>query len=191
MIIIDKTVISSDVENELFVCDLQKCKGACCVEGDLGAPLTDTELDEIDAVTEVVRDYLPQKARDVLDREGGYQVDDEGEFTTTTVNDRECVFAFWDTNGILKCGIEQAWKDGKTSFRKPISCHLYPIRVQKLDEYEALNYDRWDICASACANGSQLGVPVYRFLKEPLIRKYGEVWYDRLEEEIAKGKQKS
>ena len=184
MIIIDKTVISSDVEKEFFVCDLEKCKGACCVEGDLGAPLEEDELDEIDSVIEEVRPYLSPKAIKVLDEEGGYLIDEEGDYSTTTIDGKECAFAFYDDRHILKCAIEQAWKDGKTHFRKPISCHLYPIRITKLDDYEALNYDRWDICAPACSNGSRLGVPVYKFLKEPLIRKYGSEWYDRLCESI-------
>jgi hypothetical protein len=184
MIVIDKTVVSSDVENEFFVCDLESCKGACCVEGDLGAPLDEDELDEIDQVIPHVKDYLSKKAIEVLEIEGGYIIDEEGDYSTTTIEGRECAFAFYDDRGILKCGIEQAWKDGKTGFRKPISCHLYPIRITKLDDFEALNYDQWHICSPACHNGAKLGVPVYKFLKEPLIRKYGKEWYKKLEKEI-------
>lgn len=184
MIVLDKTVVSSDVENEMFVCDLLKCKGACCVEGDLGAPLEEQELDEIDHVIEIVKPYLSKESVEVLEKEGGYLLDEEGDYSTTTVDNKECAFAFYDERGILKCGIEQAYKDGKTAFRKPISCHLYPIRVQKLDEYEALNYDRWSICSPACDHGASLQVPLYKFLKDALIRKFGKDWYHRLVQKI-------
>lgn len=184
MIILDKTVVSSDVEKEFFVCDLEKCKGACCVEGDLGAPLEEHELDEIDAVIEAVKQYLPPEAIEVLEAEGGYMIDEEGDYATTTVNGKECAFAYYDERSILKCSIEQAHKEGKTDFKKPISCHLYPIRITKLEEYEALNYDRWHICSPACSLGEKLSVPVYQFLEEPLIRKYGQDWYDRLVQAI-------
>ena len=168
------------MEEELFVCDLERCKGACCVEGDLGAPLEESELEKVDEVVDVVKEYLTPNAIEVLETVGGYIIDDEGDYSTSTIDGKECAFAFYDNRGILKCGIEQAWKDGKTDFRKPISCHLYPIRITKLDQYEALNYDRWDICSPACQNGKHLGVPLYKFLKEPLIRKYGTAWYDEL-----------
>jgi hypothetical protein len=184
MIIQGKTVISTDVEKEMFVCDLLKCKGACCVEGDLGAPLEEDELDEIDKVLELVKPYLNEKAISVLESEGGYIIDEEGDYSTTTIDNKECAFAYYDENKILKCSIEQAWKEGKTDFRKPISCHLYPIRIQKLDEFLALNYDRWSICSPACSNGKALKVPLYKFLKEALIRKFGQEWYDELVENI-------
>jgi hypothetical protein len=184
MVILDKTVVSSDIEKEFFVCDLEKCKGACCVEGDLGAPLEEDELDRIDEVIPLVKDYLPKEAVEVLETEGGYIIDEEGDYSTTTIGGKECAFAYYDDGGILKCSIEQAHKEGKTDFKKPISCHLYPIRIVKLEEFEALNYDRWHICSPACELGSSLSVPVYKFLKEPLIRKYGQGWFDRLEEAI-------
>lgn len=184
MRIVDNKVISTDVEQESFVCDLTKCKGACCVEGDLGAPLELDELPLIEEVVEVAKAYLPNETVKVLEEEGPYLLDDEGDFSTTTINGRECAFSYYDADKILKCSIEQAWKDGKTDFRKPISCHLYPIRVVKLDEYEALNYDRWSICSDACSLGEKLKVPVYKFLKEALVRKYGSEWYAKLEDEI-------
>lgn len=183
MIEIGKTLISDDVIEEAFVCDLQKCKGACCVEGDLGAPLLKEELRDVEEVIEFVKPYLPDAAVEVLEKEGGYIHDEDGDYSTTTINGKECAFAFYDKKNILKCGIEQAHKDGKTDFKKPISCHLYPIRVAKLQEFEALNYDRWSICSPACDLGEKLKVPVYKFLKEPLIRKYGEDWYRELERE--------
>ncbi len=186
MIVIGNKVVSSGVEEEHFVCDLEKCKGACCVEGDLGAPLEKDELDQVEEAVEVVKSYLPKEHVEVLEREGGYLLDDEGDFSTTTINGRECAFAYYDDQKILKCSIEQAWKDGKTDFRKPVSCHLYPIRVAKLHGYEALNYDQWHICSPACTLGESLKVPVYKFLREALIRKYGEDWYQELEEAVAR-----
>lgn len=184
MIQIGKTLISDDIKEQFFVCDLDKCKGACCVEGDLGAPLEKEELGEIEEVVEVVKPYLSPEAREALDKHGAYLLDEEGDFSTTTIDNKECAFAFYDDKKILKCGIEQAWKEGKTSFRKPVSCHLYPIRVAKLHEFLALNYDRWHICAPACTLGEQLSVPVYKFLKDALIRRFGEHWYQQLCEAI-------
>lgn len=185
MIQIAHTLISDDIREQFFVCDLDKCKGACCVEGDLGAPLEPAELSELEGVLEAVKPYLSAEAIEALEHNGPYLLDEEGDFSTTTINNKECAFAFYDERGILKCGIEQAWKDGKTSFRKPISCHLYPIRVSKLHEFLALNYDRWHICSPACTLGASLSVPMYQFLKEALIRRFGEGWYNELVEKIA------
>ena len=184
MVEIGKTLISDDVLSEQFVCDLTQCKGACCVEGDLGAPLNQDELEKIDEVLEAVKPYLTKDAINELEKKGGYLLDEDGDFSTTTINGKECAFAFYDENSTLKCSIEQAHKDGKTDFKKPISCHLYPIRISKLPDFEALNYDRWSICSSACSLGKELKVPVYKFLKEPLIRKYGSDWYEELENAI-------
>ncbi len=189
MIQFDKVLISDEVVEEAFVCDLQKCKGACCVEGDLGAPLLFDELDQIEEVVDIVKEYLSKEAIEVLEKEGGFLVDEDGDFSTTTINGKECAFAFYDDQKILKCGIEQAYKDGKTDFRKPLSCHLYPIRVGKAGEFESLNYDRWSICSPACDLGKELKVPVYRFLKEPLIRKFGEEWYHEFERLLASKKE--
>ncbi len=187
MTIVDNIIVASDVIGEDFVCDLHKCKGACCVEGDLGAPLEEDELSAVDSVLDVVKPYLSQEAIDVLEAEGGYLIDEEGDYSTTTIDNKECAFAFYDSSGILKCSIEQAWKDGKTDFRKPVSCHLYPVRVTKLEDHEALNYERWHICSPACDLGKELKVPVYKFLKEALVRKYGEDWYEKLENLVAEG----
>lgn len=184
MIEVGKTLVADDVVEEAFVCDLHKCKGACCVEGDLGAPLLKEELPLIESVIEAVKPYLSKEAIDVLEKEGGYLLDEDNDYSTTTINDKECAFAFYDESKVLKCSIEQAHKDGKTDFKKPISCHLYPIRITKLPEVEALNYDRWKICSDACDLGRELKVPVYKFLKEALIRKYGEDWYIELENKI-------
>lgn len=188
MIEVGKTLLSDELIEEQFVCDLTKCKGACCVEGDLGAPLTEGELPLIDEAIDLVKPYLTDEAVAVLEKEGGYLLDEDGDLSTTTINGKECAFAFYDDKKILKCSIEQAHKDGKTAFKKPISCHLYPIRTVKLPDYEALNYDRWSICAPACDLGKELKVPVYKFLKEALVRKYGEGWYLELEQKVASQK---
>lgn len=187
MIELDKTLISDDVIKEAFVCDLTKCKGACCVEGDLGAPLEINELPELKKVIPFVKPYLSNEAVAVLEKEGGYILDEDGDYSTTTLNGKECAFAFYDESGILKCSIEQAHKDGKTDFKKPISCHLYPVRISKLQEFEALNYDRWHICSPACDLGKELKVPVYKFLKEALVRKFGKDWFKKLERQVVKG----
>jgi hypothetical protein len=180
MIVIDKTCISDDIADKMFVCDLQKCKGACCVEGDLGAPLEEDELPILEQIYPDVKPYLSAKGRKAIEEQGLYIKDYEGDYSTPTINNKECAFAIYDKKGILKCGIEQAYLDGKISYKKPISCHLYPIRITKYEEYHAINYHRWQICQAACKHGEKLGVPLYKFLKEPLIRQYGESWYNEL-----------
>ena len=184
MIIIQNTVISDDVAENFFVCNLDACKGACCVEGDLGAPLELEELDVLKQEYSKIEPFLTEAGRQAIAEQGLYIEDWEGDYSTTTINDRECAYALYDERGVLKCGIEQAYVAGATSFKKPISCHLYPIRVTKYEGFEALNYDRWDICSPACSFGAKLGVPVYKFLKEPLERRYGAEWYAELAREI-------
>ncbi len=185
MIIVGNAVLSDDIKEKQFVCDLDKCKGACCVEGDLGAPLEENELTLIDDSLEVIKPYLSPEGLMAIEKEGPYILDEEGDYSTTTIGGKECAFAVYDQSGMLQCTIEQANNDGKTNFKKPISCHLYPIRITKYDHYDALNYDRWDICAAACTLGEKLKVAVYKFLKEPLIRKYGKDWYQQLEDQIS------
>ncbi len=184
MILIDHTCISDDIEDQLFVCNLDKCKGACCVEGDSGAPLDADELEILDRIYPQVAPYLTEAGKGVIAREGTYTKDWEGDYVTPVIDGKECVYAVYDQKGILKCGIEEAYNDGKIDYKKPISCHLYPIRVTKYEQYHALNYDRWQICSDACAFGQELGVPLYKFLKEPLIRAYGPIWYKQLTREI-------
>ena len=142
------------------------------------------ELPIMDEIVDKVKPYLSKEGLAAIDEHGPYILDEEGDHSTTTINNKECAFAIYDEKGILKCGIEQAQMDGKIDFKKPISCHLYPIRITKYDHYDALNYDRWDICSAACSLGVKLGLPIYRFLKDALIRKYGEAWYNELVEEI-------
>ncbi len=184
MIILGNAVLSDDIKEKHFVCDLKKCHGACCVEGDLGAPLEKEELPQVEQVLEAVKPYMSKEGLAVIERERGYILDEEGDYSTTTIGGKECVFAIYGEKNVLKCAIEQAYLDGKTDWKKPISCHLYPIRITKYDHYDALNYDQWDICDPACSLGDELKVPVYKFLKEPLTRKYGEHWYAGLVKEI-------
>lgn len=188
MILIEDTCVSDDVAEKFFVCNLDKCKGACCVEGDLGAPLEFSELPVLEEIYETVKPYLSKEGIAAIEKQGNYIKDWEGDYSTTTIDEKECAYAIYDEKGILKCGIEQAYNDGKIGFKKPISCHLYPIRITKYEHYHAINYDRWSICSPACELGESLGVPVYKFLKAPLIRAYGESWYQQLEKEIEDAK---
>mgnify|MGYP003563171720 CR=1 FL=1 len=180
MIVIGKTVLSDDIADNFFLCDLKKCKGGCCVEGDLGAPLEEDELPILDEIYEKIKPYLSKESIKAIENQGKYIFDEDGEYSTPTINGSECAYAVYDESGILKCGIEKASEDGKTSFKKPISCHLYPIRISKYDSYYALNYDRWEICLPACELGRKTKLPLYKFLKDPLIRKFGEAWYEKL-----------
>jgi len=184
MIVLQHTVISDDIREKFFVCNLEKCKGACCVEGDLGAPLEGEELNILEQNYDKIKPYMSGAGKYAVEEQGLYVMDFEGDYSTPTIGNRECAYAIYDENKVLKCAIEQAYLDGKTDWKKPVSCHLYPIRITKYDDFEALNYDRWHICNPACSFGEDLGVRVYQFLKEPLIRKYGKGWYQELEQII-------
>lgn len=186
MILIGEAVITEDIKDKNFVCNINKCKGACCVEGDLGAPLNMDELPIMEEIYDKVKPYLSEAGIKAIEEQGVYIKDWEDDYSTTTINEKECAYAIYDDKNILKCGIEQAYNDGKINFQKPISCHLYPIRITKYDQYDALNYDRWDICSDACELGEKLGVPLYKFVKDALIRKYGQDWYQELVDEIEK-----
>ncbi len=181
LIEIGDKIISTQIFDRKFVCDLNACKGACCVEGDAGAPLTLDEIDILEDNLEAIKPYMRQEGIDAVEKTGVFYIDQDNEPGTTLVNEKECAFVFFDENGITKCGIEQAHREGKTDFKKPISCHLYPIRVKEFKDFTALNYDKWDICAPACSCGESLDVPVYKFLKEPLIRAFGEAFFEELE----------
>ncbi|MBM3935693.1 MAG: DUF3109 family protein [Sphingomonadales bacterium] len=175
-------LISKDILDEYFVCSLALCKGACCEEGELGAPLEEEELGILQKNLEHILPFLPPEAVNQIRNQGFFERDPEGEPVTQTLGGRACVFAYKDAVGVWKCGIEKSWKQGQSHFRKPISCHLYPIRVNKLHTGEALHYHRWNICASACQPQGQGGIRLYQFVKDALIRRYGQNWYDELEE---------
>ncbi|MBK9449132.1 MAG: DUF3109 family protein [Bacteroidetes bacterium] len=181
MFIIDDKLVSEDLLRVHFVCDLDACKGACCVEGDLGAPLDADELPILDEIYPAVQPYLSEKSQQAIAQQGKYVVDEDGFASTTLVNGKECAYVVFK-EGMALCGIEMAHKDGKIPFLKPISCHLYPVRLKDmaLMEMEAINYDRWDICNAACKLGRQLKMPVYKFLKGPLTRKFGEDFYAKM-----------
>jgi hypothetical protein len=174
-------VVSTQIFEKKFVCDLAACKGACCIEGDAGAPLTVEEVSILEDDLEAIKPYMREEGLKAIDEQGVFYMDQDNEPVTTLVNGAECAFVFFDDQGITKCSIEQAHKEGKTDFKKPISCHLYPIRVKQFDDFKALNYDKWDICSPACACGDELNVPVYKFLKEPIIRAFGAPFFDELE----------
>lgn len=180
MIQIKDTLISEDVFETCFVCDLGKCKGMCCVEGDAGAPLTHEEYEAIKDVLPKIWDDLSLKARELIEKQGIAYIDDDGELVTSIIKGRECVFTYFDADGVCRCAIDNAFREGKISVQKPISCHLYPIRLHKYDEFTALNYDRWSVCRPALRLGKKTGIKLYQFLKEPLIRKFGEEWYQEV-----------
>ena len=184
MLIIQDKFVSLDVIEKQFVCNLNACKGACCWEGDYGAPLEKAELQVLVDTYEDVKPYLSQVAIERIEEVGLYTYYEEaGEYGTELMPNGACVFMTYDELGFAKCGIEQAYRAGAVDFYKPISCHLYPIRIHKNSQtnFEALNYDKWDICSAACELGKKEQVPVYQFLKNAISRKYGEGFYEELD----------
>ncbi len=179
MIAIDNTLVSEELLEKKFVCDLNACKGECCVAGDSGAPLEDRETTILDDIYEDVKPYMQADGIEAVEKHGKYLIDFEGDIVTPLVDDKHCAYVYFE-NEIAKCAIEKAYYEGKVDFKKPISCHLYPVRINKYKDFEAVNYDKWNICSPACDCGIKLGVKVYQFLKEPLIRKYGEKWFEQL-----------
>ena len=178
MIAIENVLISDDVVEKQFVCDLERCKGGCCVDGDCGAPLSEEETHILADIFPKIKHILPFEYVVEIEAQGTHVMDDEYGYVTPTVNGGICVYGYTDELGIVKCGIEKAWKEGLIDFQKPISCHLYPIRITESPGFEAVNYEpRKKLCRPACKLGNKLGVPVYQFLKAPLIRKYGEEFY--------------
>lgn len=174
-------IVSTQIFERKFVCNLNACKGACCIEGDAGAPLTIEEVSILEDDFEKIKPYMREEGVKVVEESGVFYMDQDNEPVTSLVNNAECAFVFFDEKGITKCAVEQANIEGVTNFKKPISCHLYPIRVKQFDDFQALNYDTWSICSDACDLGEKLGVPVYQFLKEPLIRAFGNDFFNELE----------
>lgn len=180
MLQIEDTIISLDLIEEKFICDIPKCLGACCIEGESGAPLEQEEVAIIEDLLPEIIDDLSEKSKEVISKEGVATVDQEGDLVTSIVNGKECVFTYFDEKGICNCAIEKAFNEGKTDFRKPISCYLYPVRIKQYKDFRGINIDKWDICKVARELGKKEGVPVYKFLEDPLIRKFGQDWYDQL-----------
>jgi hypothetical protein len=180
MLEIGKAIVSLDVVEEHFLCDLIKCKGACCVEGESGAPLTPEEAVILEEIYPIVEPYMTPEGKMVVAHQGSSMIDSDGDLVTPLVNNHECAFTFKDERGITKCAVEKAFLDGKTNFRKPVSCHLFPVRITEYKRFDAVNYQKLKVCKPGreCGRGQKL--PLYQFLKEPLIRKYGEDWYNQL-----------
>ena len=181
MVEIGDTIVSLDLFREKFLCDLSACKGACCIEGDAGAPLEMDEVAKLEEVLPVIWDELSLDARAVIDRQGVAYIDCEGDLVTSIVHGKDCVFTCYDGQGCCYCAVEKAYRAGKTDFYKPVSCHLYPVRVRRYNSYTAVNYHRWSVCKAALILGQKENLPVYKFLREPLIRKFGEDWYAEAE----------
>lgn len=179
MIEVGNTLVSLDVLEEYFLCDLKACQGACCIKGDSGAPLEEDEIDYLEKNITSILPFLRPEGIAVIQDQGVYMDDVEHERVTPLVNGKECAFVVFE-NGIAACGIEKAFEAGVISWQKPISCHLYPIRIKQLKHYKALNYDEWDICKAAILLGKANKLRVYRFLEKPLVRKFGEGWYKEL-----------
>jgi len=176
----DNKLISTELFKRKFVCDLSKCKGACCIEGDAGAPLKENEIKEIERNLSGIKKHMRQEGIKAINETSFFYKDEENEPVTSLVNGNECAFVFFDKQNIAKCAIEHAYKNGDSSFYKPISCHLYPIRVKTFGDMQAINYDEWSICEPACDLGESLKVPVYKFLKEPIIRAFGDNFFNEL-----------
>lgn len=184
MIIINDTLISAEIFTEYFKCDINNCRGACCVEGDEGAPLTKEECKILEKSYKVFKGFMRNEGREAVNKQGKYCINEEGEITTPLINKKECAYVFFDENNIAKCAIEHAFNEGLTDFRKPVSCHLYPVRIAEYSNYEGVNYHRWQICNCAITKGESDKTRIYEFLKEALIRKYGEDWYLQLDEYV-------
>jgi len=179
MIAIENTLISDDIFTEFFCCNLTKCKGACCIEGNAGAPLDEDEISYLEEHIDLIKPYLTEKGRKTIENTGVFEIAIDGTVVTPLVNHAECAYLIFGENGIAECAIEKAFEDGKISYQKPISCHLYPIRISKVGDSDALNYDRWTICNDARIEGKEKAVKIFQFLKIPLIRKYGTDWYEQ------------
>ncbi len=186
MITVGRAIVSEDVINVQFMCDLKACGGECCVQGDEGAPLDENEIGELEDSLEEVVPYMRKEGVDLVDKYGVFDYGSEGDYVTPLINDNECAFIYYENNMAL-CAIEKAYLEGKIKYQKPISCHLYPIRITEYADFDAVNYHKWSICSSALKHGKEIGIPIYKMLKTPLIRKYGSDWYAELEKEIDSG----
>ncbi|MBN2175933.1 MAG: DUF3109 family protein [Bacteroidales bacterium] len=183
MIVIDNIIVSDEIRDIRFCCHLEKCLGACCIEGDAGAPIEEEEISNLEDDIEQIKPYMQMDGIEVVDKMGVFDYDITGEYVTPLIQNRDCAFVYYENN-IARCAIEKAYEEGKIDFQKPISCHLYPIRISMHKDFEAVNYHKWHICEPARTFGREIGLPLYKFLKNPLIRKYGREWYEKLVKEI-------
>jgi hypothetical protein len=177
---IQNTLVTLDMAEQFFCCDLDKCLGACCVEGDAGAPVTDAEVAEIEKALPIVEPEMMPRAVEEVKANGVAYTDSEGDLVTTLLDGRNCAFTCYAPGGVCLCALERVYREGKTSFRKPASCALYPVRLKEFPTFTAVNYHRWKICRDAEVLGRKLGIRLYQFLKEPLIERFGQQWYDEL-----------
>ena len=180
MLIVKESIVSDDITDRCFCCDLAQCHGQCCIEGDYGAPLLEEEIPILERILPQVEPYMTPEGIEAVKRDGVSTLDNAAEPCTPLVNNRECAYVAWGDDGTAFCAIEQAYRDGKIDWPKPISCHLYPLRIDEYGEFKSINYHRWDVCRCAVAKGKECGVPLYQYLREPLIRRFGQQWYDEL-----------
>lgn len=181
MIQIGKTLVSEEIIDTDFVCNLNACKGQCCIDGDAGAPLEEDELQIMKDIFPKVKEYLRPEGLKAIEEQGIYTTNEDGEHETTLINGADCAYVIYDGNNTALCAIEEAYNQGEIKWKKPVSCHLYPVRVREYTEFYGVNYDKWSICDDACVLGKELQVPIYKFVKQALIRKFGEDWYLELE----------
>lgn len=177
---IQDTLVSLDLAEEFFCCDLEACKGECCIEGDAGAPVTDTECREIRKALPFIEKDMAPRALELVKKQGVSYIDEEGDLVTTILDGRNCAFTCYGPGGICLCALEGAYRRGETQWRKPSSCALYPVRLTEYEKFTAVNYHRWNVCKAARAKGRREGIRLYQFLREPLIERFGQEWYDEL-----------
>ena len=185
-----KTLVSEDIIENDFVCNLNACKGACCIDGDAGAPLDQEETKLLEEVYPKVKPFLREEGIKAIESLGVFITTEKGELETPLINGQDCAYVFFDEKNIALCGIEEAYNQGDIAWKKPLSCHLYPVRVKDYSEFSAVNYHHWHICDDACSLGKELQVPIYKFVKEALVRKFGTDWYDELEKVATKLKKR-
>lgn len=176
-----KTIVSEDIIEKDFVCNISACKGACCIDGEAGAPLEEEETKILDEIYPKVKPFLRKEGIKAIEEQGTWIKSDFDELETPLINNADCAYVIFDDKGTALCAIEEAYNQGEIDWKKPVSCHLYPVRVQSYSEFSAVNYHKWEICNEACSLGAELKVPVYKFVKQALIRKFGQNWYDELE----------
>ena len=176
-----KTIVSEDIIEKDFVCNLSACKGACCVDGDAGAPLDKEEVLILEEIYPKLKPFLRKEGIRAIEKQGTSITTEDGELETPLIDNADCAYVIFDENETALCAIEEAYNQGEIDWKKPVSCHLYPIRVQDYSEFSAVNYHKWEICDDACSLGKELQVPIYKFVKQALIRKFGEDWYTELE----------